>query len=342
MKSSGFKYDIGEKFSDQKRNIEIIDREYFEDKNGRLWKKYKYKCFKCGASDCWIYENHLLKGVGCSCCNGKTIIKGINDLETTNPELVKYFVNKNDPFISTAKSKKEYFMKCPECGKEKMYSTAQLSRFGFCCKYCSDGISYPEKYLSELLNQLNINYLTQLGKRQFDWCNNYRYDFYLKDLDVIIEVHGMQHYQEYGKRGNFKSYHQERINDINKEMLAFKNGIFGDKYIVLDCRCSDSNYIKNSILKSNLSRKFDLSCIDWNTCDERAISSNVKIVCDYKNNNPDSTTTDISKVFDINRSTILKYLKRGSIIGICEYHPLHDKNIGYIKAKNTKLSKTQI
>ena len=39
----------------------------------------------------FIDEFHLLnRKQGCSCCSGKTVVKGINDIATTNPEIIKY------------------------------------------------------------------------------------------------------------------------------------------------------------------------------------------------------------------------------------------------------------
>ena len=44
---------------------------------------------------------------------------------------------------------------------------------------------------------------------------------------------------------------QREIDRIKRE-LALKNGI--SEYIELDCRYSDKNYIKESIIKSNLNK----------------------------------------------------------------------------------------
>ena len=89
--SSDFKININKNIVDEYRDIVIIDREYRKNSKGQRRKWYKFKCNKCGWEEGWIEESHLISGRGCSCCYGKTVVKGINDIATTNPKLVKYF-----------------------------------------------------------------------------------------------------------------------------------------------------------------------------------------------------------------------------------------------------------
>ena len=66
-----------------------------------------------------IEENSLKNGNGCSCCYGRTVVKGINDISTTNPEMVKYFVNIEDAYTHTYCSNEKVLMRCPNCNNEK-------------------------------------------------------------------------------------------------------------------------------------------------------------------------------------------------------------------------------
>ena len=88
-----WKYEIGQRIKDEKRDLTIIDREFNRDKKEKLNKYYKYKCNKCSAI-LYITEHNLYyHNKGCSCCNGKMVIKGINDVATTHPNVIKYFAN---------------------------------------------------------------------------------------------------------------------------------------------------------------------------------------------------------------------------------------------------------
>ena len=92
-----WKYEIGQRIKDEKRDLTIINKKYKrkERKDGKIEneKLYKYHCNKCSAI-LYITEHNLYyHNKGCSCCNGKTIIKGINDVATTHPNVIKYFAN---------------------------------------------------------------------------------------------------------------------------------------------------------------------------------------------------------------------------------------------------------
>ena len=97
----------------------------------------------------------------------KNVIQGENDLYTTHPEYVKYFVNEEDSKRTSYGSNKKFLMKCPECGYEKLQTVNRLISQGFACQCCSDGISYGEKFILNLLIKLNIQFITQLNKKTF-------------------------------------------------------------------------------------------------------------------------------------------------------------------------------
>ena len=127
-KENNWKYKIGDRIVDDKRDLTIIEQIYLNDNKGYKVKYYKYKCNKCGF-DCgeyydskdgeyknekWIIEYGLYSEKrGCSCCcgNSNIVVKGINDIATTNPELVKYFIDINDAYKYTYSSNKRVLLK---------------------------------------------------------------------------------------------------------------------------------------------------------------------------------------------------------------------------------------
>ena len=143
---------------------------------------------------------------------------------------------------------KYYKYKCNICGYEDWIKEGVFKR-KLGCNVCGDGISYPEKFIEKVLIQLNVKH-----ERQYktNWSQNKRYDFYLPDYNAIIEVHGEQHYRYTGRGRSLK---EEQENDKFKEELALKNGI--KHYIVIDCRKSDSQYIKSNLFNSELNELFD-------------------------------------------------------------------------------------
>ena len=180
--TSEFKIKIGQTFKDEKRNLVITDKEHrlnYEE-NGtkeRYDKYYKYTCNKCGWTEGWILEKCLLgkDKIGCSCCANKTIVKGINDIATTHPHLVKYFVNIEDTYNHTYGSTNKVMVKCLDCGCKKEISIVNFINNEFImCPKCSDGISYPNKFMFNMLEQLNIEFISEYSP---EWIGRKRYDF---------------------------------------------------------------------------------------------------------------------------------------------------------------------
>ena len=336
-----FKIDIGMEFINDKQNFIIIGKEYRKDNNNYNWKWYKYRCNNCNWDNGWVEESALLNGQGCSCCSGRTVVQRINDIATTNPELIKFFQNPEDAKLYTKSSNQTICPICPDCGRIKNKPT-KISRIfethSIGC-LCSDSISIPEKVMYSILEQLNIEFLAQLNKRIYNWCKNYRYDFYIYNLNIIIETHGIQHYEE-KERG--RSLQEEQENDRCKKELALKNDIKNENYIVIDCSKSEIDFIKNSILNSRLAEIFDLSNINWIKCYEYALSNLVKKVCEIKKGNPSMSTDDISKIIRLSRVTVTKYLKKGVKLGWCDYNPKEEMKNSAIKNNKSNCKPVEI
>lgn len=339
-----FKIEIGTTYKDNKRDLTIIDRYYKEDKNGRKYKFYKYHCNKCGYKH-EIVESGLVRGTGCPVCgvNPKIVVPEINSIYTTDPWMIDLGVSEEDAKTHTSQSSKKVMVKCPHCGEERLVAISHIhNNKTIFCK-CGDGKSYNEKFIYSLLKQLNLNIIIELSSSTFKWCDKYKYDFYFahNNEEYIIEAHGLQHYKEGFSRSikNARTLQQEQENDKIKKELAIVNGIKKDNYIIIDCRYSDLEWIMNSILNSDINKIFDLSNIDWLECEKYSLKNIVKEVCDYWNNKEDwETAKDLANVFNINRATIIRYLKRGEAINWCNYNGEKEmlKNLSNIKKLNGK------
>jgi len=342
-----FKVEIGTIFKDNKRDLIITDKELrdtpYSYQNTKL-KWYKFICNICGWKEGWIEESKLLKGAMCSCCHSLTVVEGINDVPTTAPFLVKYFQGGYDEAKQYVKnSSAEIYPICPDCKKisDRIYTVHDLYLSkGLTC-ICSDNIKFPEKFMYNFIEQLNLDFIYQLSKRKMTWCDNYIYDFYLNNLSCIIETHGEQHYDNIGR---FKTRTLEEIqqNDKDKEDWAICNGIEKDNYIVINCKKSDLEWIKNSIINSKLNNMFDLTNIDWNQCFEFALSNLVKKACDIKVNDPDLTSIEISRIMKLDKTTIIDYLKKGTKLGWCDYNPKEESLKGSRKAGIMKGKKVEV
>ena len=260
------------------------------------------------------------------------------------PNLIIFYKNPDDAYKYTPYYGNLIPGICPICKYEKNIRNVDLIRYGFTCPKCGDKIPYSEKFMLNVLEQLNINFITQLSKTIFKWCGKYKYDFYIDKINGIIETHGDQHYNKTIYFYNTLEEIQE--NDKIKKELAEQNGIKEDKYIAIDCRYSTLEWIKNSIMKrdSNNPNKqclaeilnFKEEDIDWLKCHEYACNSLVKEVCNLWNSGVKSIK-EISKIIKISTCTVRRYIKQGVILGWCIYNAKEKsvKNIELIKKINS-------
>lgn len=166
-----WKHEIGEKIINSKQNFLITDRFIKEvvckDNSTRKYKYYKYTCTVCGFDDGTIEESNLDFGYGCSCCHGRTIVEGINDIPTTAPWMIPYFQGGYDEAKQYSHgSNKKIIMKCPFCNtltKNKKQINAVYRNHSIGC-FCSDGISYPEKFVNTSFNKFPFAKSIQLEK----------------------------------------------------------------------------------------------------------------------------------------------------------------------------------
>jgi hypothetical protein len=242
------------------------------------------------------------------------------NIATTNPELIKYFVNIDDCYNYSSGSGKYVQCICPYCKQIKRMTINNLKNKGFYCNSCNDGKSFSEKFMTSLLNQINVEYISQLTRKDFSWCKSYRYDFYIKN-NFIIETHGRQHYEENGfsSMTNGKTLEEEKFRDKTKKELALSSGI--EHYIVLDCRKSELEWIKKSVMESELPTLFNFTegDINWLKCEKYACKNIIKEICEYKEQNKNKTNESISKKYSISSKTVSGYLQVGKKIGWCNY-----------------------
>ncbi|WP_026664871.1 hypothetical protein [Butyrivibrio sp. FC2001] len=212
--------------------------------------------------------NEILRGrEKCPVCNKNT---RINTTESVREKLKRAGSN----FLLAEEyvvGKESHKVKCKECGGISELRISDILSGNIKCPICGDGTSYPEKFFEAFLDFLGEKYIRQYSSKYAKWCCGYKYDFYLPNRNWIIEVNGAQHYED-----AWNSYEDTHSNDLKKQKTAMKNGI--DKYIVIDCRYSVMEYIRDKIEKSELS-VLGLDSVSWKKCDlEAKKSRHMKII----------------------------------------------------------------
>jgi len=228
---------------------------------------------------------------------------------------------------------------CPDCGFVKEINPSTIKSQGFGCPRCSDGISYPEKFMFNVLDQLNINFIYQLTRNTFKWCKKYKYDFYIEQINCIIETHGKQHYEDDDVIHWKTSVKKIKENDKHKEILSKNNKI--ENYIVINCKNSNMGWIKNNIMESKLPKllNFKEKDIDWIKCDQYSRTSVVKTVCGLWGET--RNTLVLANKIKLNRGTVIRYLKQGTELGWCDYDPEEEKEKAYVITSETNQKKVK-
>lgn len=316
-----FNYEIGTHIKNEKNDYYITGVFIKKDKSANR-KYYNIHCNKCGW-DGYISELSIDKNCSCQCCSKEIVVTGINDIATTDPWVLKYFLNKSDAYKYHNSSNSRVDLICPICGQ--VYRNVVLRHFfsnvyHLNCPCTKSYASYPERFVFNILKSLNIdNIITQASKKEIEWAGNFRYDFYIPKVNGIIETHGIQHYQDSFTKVGGRTCVQEQKNDQEKERLAKENGI--SNYIVIDCRKSDKNWIKMSIMNSQLPKllSFSEEDIDWEKCDKNSRSEILIDVCKTYNNDFSATKKSLAQQFGVTSDTIRRYLIQGRKLSICDF-----------------------
>lgn len=200
----------------QSQNPELMKEWNFEKNNklgikpteitSKSTKKVWWKCKKDGYE--WETTPYRrVEGKGCPVCANRVVIKGINDLATTHPNIAKMYhptKNKKSVYEITYGSPQKYWWLC-EKGHEWETSPNMLSS-GKGCPHCSNHISIPQAVLYLSINKKfkNMVQLYRINKTEFD--------IFIPELNLLIEYDGW-------------IWHKDKHEfDFRKEKLAKEKG----------------------------------------------------------------------------------------------------------------------
>lgn len=326
--TNNYKYQVGDKIEGDSFNLLVLQQlRISTNYNTRTCKGYKLKCLKCG-NIFETREGNLDKGDRCPFCSNHKIKIGFNDLWTTRPDIACLLSNPEDGYLYSEFSNKKVRMKCNLCGKEVGYKCiCDVSLRGFSCPSCSDGISFPNKFMYHLLDTIGVNFNTEFG---YEWCifPSYKdrnkishglYDFVLPDYKMLIEMDSSLGHGEIIYSNSNQSVEESIYRDQMKNALAVQHGY---KLVRIDCKYTDNNRFiacKTGILNSSLSEIFDFSHIDWDNIYKMCLNSFLIQSCELFNSG--YKMFQIADKLHLNRTTVLDYLNEGAALGLCDYKP---------------------
>ena len=125
------------------KNGELVPSMFYSASGEKVW----WKCSKCGYEWEAIIGNRK-KGSGCPVCSNKTIVSGVNDLLTQNPELASewnYDRNFVLPSAVAPRSSTKVWWKCKKCNNEWEASIANRSKGELCPKCAKENAAIKRR-----------------------------------------------------------------------------------------------------------------------------------------------------------------------------------------------------
>lgn len=221
-------------------NIEF----YMKERNGIRHNMINFTCSKCGRVNTKEVANFLRQKYNCGYCEGK---KESKDNDYFQKELKEKYGEKFTVLTEYKNTTSSIMVKCNNCGFIREIKPNTLLSSGYCPK-CEKKGSIGEKQIIKFLNKNNIEYIPQMYFSNWNIGLHY-FDFYIPRYNLVLEYHGIQHYQFnsfFHKDQEDFSYRKER--DLIKKKTAINNGLnyISIKYTLFDKLDVILEYIFNS------------------------------------------------------------------------------------------------
>lgn len=217
--SNKFKYNT-ETFIKKAFLIHGYNFDYSDSSYKNSQSKIKIKCNNCGLIFYQRSNAHLL-GQGCPKCSAKKVGSYI---KSNTKEFIQksILIHGNKCDYSKTNYINSWTKVCVTClidGHGDFWVTPNnhLNKKSG-CPICNS--SKGELTIKEILNKLNIKYIQEyiIPNQVY----KFRYDFYLPDHNVLIEFHGIQHYEynSFLHRNDEDNFLKQKERDIFKQELA--------------------------------------------------------------------------------------------------------------------------
>lgn len=169
-----------------------------------------------------VRPDSFIRGARCKPCRSKQM--SIDNTKTTDQfsREVENLTNGDYELVGNyANVKTKVSIKHNTCGFEYEVYPFLFQR-GRRCPRCNK--SKGEKLVEYVLQNMGIEYETQVTFEDLKRINNLSYDFYLPKYDILIEYQGIQHYQPVEIFGGEPQFLVQQHSDSIKKEYALENG----------------------------------------------------------------------------------------------------------------------
>ena len=176
--------------------------------------------YQCGHDAHWIKPSVYKKHQDCSICIG------LSTPENAERDFYKMLRTNKHKLLSKYKYNNEKVLIDFKCGHDAHWITPKHYKKGVGCPSCTE--SKGQRIICDWLESNRIPY-----KAEYKLPNKrYLYDIFIPSYNLIVEVHGVQHYKDVPFFNN-RTLKEEQENDRNKKDHAES---LGYNYIVVDYR----------------------------------------------------------------------------------------------------------
>lgn len=301
-------YDLGDTFETRNGILTVVDRTRVQRKDKVFRKHYTLQCEK--GHQYGVKEEYLKSGRlrTCKKCSHPTIMEA-------DPEFAAWFVDQAIPHERPCGCHDKADFYCQQCGKivkgksiNNVHKRRQVP-----CPYCQNGVSYPERYVIALLEQMQIPFIHQYSVKFTQHGQNtyYKFDFYDRERGLVIEAHGLQHYKP-GVFERFGGHTLEEIQRIDAEKARYATRALHLDYVELDCRQSDPNWIRREAIKKLT--VYPLDTVDWDAVRQGANKSVILQIIELSKQG--YTQHQIGEIVHMCASTVCSKLQKAQEDGI--------------------------
>jgi hypothetical protein len=204
------------KCSCHQKHIDYVSR--VGEKNLEVLGQYKnirhkilHRCVKCDMKFITSPKSVINSVYGCPSCSGKKFsIKTYISKLPQDIELIS---------VEYKGSNYDHMHKCKVCEFEWSTKPNYILHMGTSCPKCSS--SKGEKAISSILETLDFKYIREYSVN-IDGVN-YRFDFCVPDLNLIIEFDGVHHYKSIEYFGGEEFFEKVKLNDSIKNKWCEDN-----------------------------------------------------------------------------------------------------------------------
>lgn len=218
-----------------------LAKEWHKTKNGNITpndvgagssKKIYWQCPEA-ADHVWQAEvRSRSTGGKCPACLNRTVVAS-NCLAATHPGISKeWHDSKNHgltPFHVTLGSQKKVWWTCLQCNREWKAAVCDRTKKKSGCPHCVD--QFNSKGIRRIDAWLTANGVSFIREKSFADLkslknSNYflKFDFFLNDLNILIEFDGEQHFKPQASWGGEEAFNELVENDRRKDLWVKEKG----------------------------------------------------------------------------------------------------------------------